>query len=202
MITEEHCTALVRPPFNLLPSLLPLLKPETDVKIQHALVGLLKNLSVPDSNKDLMADEGVMEGVSVGMGTLEDKRDVVGSVQGGAVGVVKNLCKGSRESFQSLDLSLLLPDPTSFSLRDSQRGAQPDSYPQSKVTTRPSSPSSSPSSNVPTILPSERNPPESSSTPSDHSFPPNRLTNPRRRSRGPRRRLRAVRRWLGCWLAF
>jgi len=39
-----------------------------------------------------------MEGVTLGLGSLEDKRDMVGSVQGGAIGIVKNLCKGSRAS--------------------------------------------------------------------------------------------------------
>lgn len=92
---EAHCLALLQPPFDLLPALLPLLVPSTDVKVQHALVGLLKNLSVPDGNKAAMTEAGVMEGVTLGLGALEDRRDVVGSVQGGAVGVVKNLCKGS-----------------------------------------------------------------------------------------------------------
>lgn len=45
-----------------------------------------------------MSASGVMEGVTLGLGSLEDKRDMVSSVQGGAIGVVKNLCKGSRAS--------------------------------------------------------------------------------------------------------
>lgn len=77
-------------------------------------VGLLKNLSIPDANKALLGSAGVAELV-VGMGCLASERDNVGSVQGGAVGILKFLAKGSGQLLlcsPSLDGPLLSWNPS------------------------------------------------------------------------------------------
>lgn len=126
-LTEAHCISLLSPPLPLLSRILALLSPKTDLKLQHALgqsslpplfpngllathillllrflrpVGLLKNLAIPDLNKPLLGCAGVAELV-VGMGCLGSERDNVGSIQGGAVGILKFLVKGFGE-LQSL----------------------------------------------------------------------------------------------------
>lgn len=58
-------------------------------------VGLLKNLSIPMANKILLGEAGLIQKLLVDMDCLKPERDIVGSVQGGAAGVVKNLCKNN-----------------------------------------------------------------------------------------------------------
>jgi len=82
---------------TLLQKILPLLQDETSVIVQHAVIGLLKNLSIPAVNKGRLGEAGVIEKL-VEMGVWTSKRDMTGSVQGGAVGVVKNLCRSNRTS--------------------------------------------------------------------------------------------------------
>ncbi|KAK8853333.1 hypothetical protein IAR55_004037 [Kwoniella newhampshirensis] len=62
---------------------------------QHSLIGLLKNLSIPPENKLVLGRSGVMETV-VGIGVWSAERDALGSIQGGAIGLVKNLCKNNQ----------------------------------------------------------------------------------------------------------
>ncbi|KAL1412362.1 hypothetical protein Q8F55_000106 [Vanrija albida] len=76
----------------VLPSLVALLEPTTPVITQHSLVGLLRNLSIPTKNKRILGDAGVIEGV-LKLNPWDEQRDVVGSVQGGAIGVIKNLVR-------------------------------------------------------------------------------------------------------------
>jgi hypothetical protein len=60
---------------------------------QHAVIGLLKNLSIPTTNKAALGQAGVIVKLA-SMSVWSPERDLVGSVQGGSVGVVKNLCRG------------------------------------------------------------------------------------------------------------
>jgi hypothetical protein len=76
---------------SLLPVIMPLLSPNTKVTTQHALVGLLKNLAHPPENKVILGDAGVI-GRLLEMEVFSDKRDVVGTVQGGSAGLIKLLC--------------------------------------------------------------------------------------------------------------
>ncbi len=78
----------------LLPSIRPLLRGSTDVQVQHALVGLLKNLAIPKANKAALGRAGILEGLC-DMGVWLPAKDTVGSVQGGGVGVAKHLCYGN-----------------------------------------------------------------------------------------------------------
>jgi hypothetical protein len=68
------------------------MQPATPVLVQHALIGLLRNVSIPDANKAPLGDAGVIEKL-LAMEPWADTRDVLGSIQGGAVGVVKNLVR-------------------------------------------------------------------------------------------------------------
>jgi len=71
----------------------PLLRINCPTQVQHALLGLLKNLSIPVANKALLGADGVIEGVC-SMDPWADTMEMVGSVQGAALGVIKNLCRG------------------------------------------------------------------------------------------------------------
>jgi hypothetical protein len=82
---------LLRGENSLLPVIMPLLLPNTKVTTQHALVGLLKNLAHPPENKVILGDAGVISRL-LEMEVFSDKRDVVGTVQGGSAGLIKLLC--------------------------------------------------------------------------------------------------------------
>jgi len=68
------------------------MKSSTPMLVQHALIGLLRNLSIPEANKKPLGDADVIEKL-VAMDPWAESRDVLGSVQGGAVGVIKNLVR-------------------------------------------------------------------------------------------------------------
>ncbi|KAK4689598.1 hypothetical protein P7C73_g498, partial [Tremellales sp. Uapishka_1] len=77
-------------------------------EVQHAFVGLLRNLSIPPENKAILGGHKVVDGL-VGMGVWKQERDMVGSVQGGAIGVIKNLCRGNvstSESFMTNQIAI------------------------------------------------------------------------------------------------
>ena len=61
---------------------------------QHAAMGFLRNLSVPVQNKARLGSEEVgLWGALMRAGVWDEGKDMLGSVQGGAVGLVKNLCR-------------------------------------------------------------------------------------------------------------
>lgn len=76
----------------LLPRLTALLDPSTPAIVQHALVGLLRNLAIPGPNKRKLGNAGVLPRL-LAMGPWAAERDMLGSVQGGAVGIVKQLVR-------------------------------------------------------------------------------------------------------------
>jgi hypothetical protein len=88
---------LLRGEHSLLPVITPLLSPDVKVTTQHALVGLLKNLAHPPENKVILGDAGVI-GRLLEMEVFSDKRDVVGTVQGGSAGLIKLLCLDNGKS--------------------------------------------------------------------------------------------------------
>lgn len=73
-----------------------MLVPGTPVAVQHALLGLLRNLSIPAANKTILGVMGVLQKV-LDMGVWKSERDMVGTVQGGAVALVKSLCNANGE---------------------------------------------------------------------------------------------------------
>ena len=77
----------------LIPSAVPLLKSTTPDTVQHGLLGFLRNLSVLESNRQALFEAGVID-LLVEMGVWTSERDRMGSVQGGAIVILKNLCRG------------------------------------------------------------------------------------------------------------
>ena len=83
-------------------------------QVQHAAMGFLRNLSVPLENKAKLGKRamGIWDGL-VQADVWGEGKDMLGSVQGGAVGLVKNLCRDTRASLclstipRPLDLSSL-----------------------------------------------------------------------------------------------
>lgn len=84
----------MRGPTSILPSLLNVLKPTTQVTTQHAVVSLLRNIAIPPANKTILGDAGITE-LLVRMGVFDDTRDMVETVQGGAAVVIKLLCQAN-----------------------------------------------------------------------------------------------------------
>ncbi|WVF67253.1 hypothetical protein IAT40_002001 [Kwoniella sp. CBS 6097] len=105
---DESATNLLP---TILPTLLPLMKPSTPGTTQHSLIGLLKNLSIPAPNKIRLGDAGVV-GKLYEMRVFDEERDLLGSVQGGAAGILKNLCKGNVINTQRLLSVSVSPNKT------------------------------------------------------------------------------------------
>lgn len=75
------------------------LRPPATAQVQHASMGFLRNLSVAPKNKLKLGREEM--GLWKALGEADvwgEGKDMVGSVQGGAVGLVKNLCRDTRTS--------------------------------------------------------------------------------------------------------
>ncbi|WVQ66652.1 uncharacterized protein L199_004837 [Kwoniella botswanensis] len=77
---------------SLLPVILPLLSPSTPATTQHAVIGLVRNLSVPIETKTILGEAGVI-GRLTEMKVWSQEKDLLGSVQGGAAVILKNLCR-------------------------------------------------------------------------------------------------------------
>jgi hypothetical protein len=76
---------------SLLPVVIPLLSSDTKVVLQHSVIGLVKNLANPPQNKAILGDAGVIDRL-MEMEVFSDKRDMVGTIQGGSAGLLKLLC--------------------------------------------------------------------------------------------------------------
>lgn len=86
---DSHCIALVHE-HGLVPSLTSNLIPETDIKVSHATVCLLKNLAIPPENKRLIGQSNDLLGRLTFF--LSEKMDKVQPLQFAAVGLLKHLC--------------------------------------------------------------------------------------------------------------
>ncbi|WVQ91107.1 hypothetical protein IAS59_004896 [Cryptococcus gattii] len=86
---------------TLLPRIKYLLKPDVPATTQHAVVGLLRNLSIPDQNKSVLYERGVVDDL-MQIGVWSENRDMLGSVQGGVIGIFKNLCRNQPDIASSL----------------------------------------------------------------------------------------------------
>ncbi|WVR09554.1 hypothetical protein IAU60_006623 [Kwoniella sp. DSM 27419] len=78
----------------VLPAITALLDPSSPATTQHAVIGLVKNLSIPSDNKVLLGEAAVIEKL-FDMGVFSTDKDLLGSVQGGAAGIIKNLCRNN-----------------------------------------------------------------------------------------------------------
>ncbi|PWZ02260.1 hypothetical protein BCV70DRAFT_210422 [Testicularia cyperi] len=88
--SDAKCISLVQT-HDLAPFLASLLSQATDIKVAHGLVSLLKNLSIPTSNKTVIGRLRVVDAVIPFMGK---DRDMVQPLQFGTVGLLKHLCAG------------------------------------------------------------------------------------------------------------
>jgi len=73
---------------------MPLLSPDTKVVLQHSVIGLVKNLANPPENKVILGEAGVIDRL-MKMEVFSDKRDMVGTIQGGSAGLIKLLCSNN-----------------------------------------------------------------------------------------------------------
>jgi hypothetical protein len=80
----------------------------SSVILQHSVFGLLKNLSIPQSNKTALGDSAVIEAICA-MEPWDETKDLVGSLQGAALGTVKNLCRNHGQYFHEDKPKLICP---------------------------------------------------------------------------------------------
>ncbi|EPQ28576.1 uncharacterized protein PFL1_03880 [Pseudozyma flocculosa PF-1] len=105
--TDAHCLALVHQ-HHLAPFLASLLSPSNDIKVSHGLVSLLKNLSIPPSNKTVIGSLGVIQAVTP---FLAKEKDMVQPLQFGTVGLLKQLCAGVADN--AIQVVSTSPSPSS-----------------------------------------------------------------------------------------
>ncbi|KAF9005608.1 hypothetical protein BDQ17DRAFT_1240132 [Cyathus striatus] len=108
---EKHSTALLKPPHSLSPVLASVhfFSPSVDVKMKHAILGLLKHLaqsaSLSQTIRTSLAEVKIVERIS-SSGIWDEKSDAMADiVQLNAIGVVKHLCSSSIEHTLVLVLS-------------------------------------------------------------------------------------------------
>jgi len=94
--TDATAERLATGDTSILPIVLPLLS-SPDPKVQHAVVGLLSNLSVSVRNRARLGEQDVALKL-VQSGVWQPKMDMLGSVQGGAVRVIRLLCANNAEN--------------------------------------------------------------------------------------------------------
>ncbi|GBE82337.1 hypothetical protein BKA93DRAFT_760564 [Sparassis latifolia] len=97
--------ALVNPPISLSADLAALLEPDTDIKVKHGIVGLLKHLAQPQGNRAVLGQAGIIQKLASSQ-VWGEKSDIAVIVQGSAIGVVKHLCNGNAEN----SIVTILPD--------------------------------------------------------------------------------------------
>ncbi|KIM29117.1 hypothetical protein M408DRAFT_329123 [Serendipita vermifera MAFF 305830] len=90
---DAYCESLVQGPYKLLPSLIPLLTVEADIKVKHAVAGLLKNLAQASSNRRPLGQSGILEQFTRSQ-VWGEGCDMAETVQVSAIGVAKHLCNG------------------------------------------------------------------------------------------------------------
>lgn len=87
---------LVQPPISIVPLLQAQLHPETDLKVKHGIIGLLKHLSQALPNRSVLGEAGVLQSLqqSQVFGKCADVADIV---QMSAIGLSKHMCTGNGE---------------------------------------------------------------------------------------------------------
>jgi hypothetical protein len=91
---------LTNPPISLAPDIAALLRPETDIKVKHGLIGLLKHLAYAAPARAPLSQAGIVEQL-VASNIFQPSADIAEMVQVNAIGVVKHLCIGDGESCKS-----------------------------------------------------------------------------------------------------
>ena len=95
-LADAHSTAIVKSPISLAPDLAALLQPDTDIKVKHGVIGLLKHLAQSQGCRATLGEAGIIQR----LGTSQiwgDKGDIAEIVQVAAIGVAKHMCSGESE---------------------------------------------------------------------------------------------------------
>ncbi|KAI0336426.1 hypothetical protein GY45DRAFT_1238667 [Cubamyces sp. BRFM 1775] len=100
---DAHSTAIVGPPISLGPDLAALLEPDTDIKVKHGVIGLLKHLAQSQGNRAALGQAGIIQKLAASQ-IWGEKADMVEIVQVAAIGVAKHMCNGDIENTFSLVL--------------------------------------------------------------------------------------------------
>ncbi|THH32127.1 hypothetical protein EUX98_g2076 [Antrodiella citrinella] len=102
---EAHSIAIVNAPIALLPDFVSMLEPETDLKIMHGLLGLLKHLATAPANRTPIGRAGVLRKLLTSQ-SIHSRTDAVEHLQLSAIGLVKHLCSSNVDN----SLIVCLPD--------------------------------------------------------------------------------------------
>ncbi|KAI9459464.1 hypothetical protein BJY52DRAFT_1265847 [Lactarius psammicola] len=94
---------LTSPPISLAPDIAALLRPETDIKVKHGLIGLLKHLAYAPPARAPLSKAGIVERL-VDSNIFQPSADIAEMVQVNAIGVVKHLCSGDAKNCYELTL--------------------------------------------------------------------------------------------------
>ncbi|TDL27510.1 hypothetical protein BD410DRAFT_782602 [Rickenella mellea] len=101
---EIHSVKLLKPPIAIGPALASLLGPETDIKVKHGVVGLLKHLAQAPTNRPVLGQAGIIQSLATSQ-IYGEKADIAEIVQISAIGVAKHMCTNNVEN----SIALILP---------------------------------------------------------------------------------------------
>ncbi|KAI1317497.1 hypothetical protein EDD11_008304 [Mortierella claussenii] len=104
--SDQHCVKLVHE-YGAVEPLIHVVRKATDLKASHAATGVLRNLALPEVNREIMGDAGVIQACFPLL-----KKDNAIPLQNNIVGILKRLCTNSshntirvisgREPFETL----------------------------------------------------------------------------------------------------
>jgi hypothetical protein len=86
--------------------LVDLLEKKTSIEVKNGAVGLLKNLSRPQSNRHLLGDRGVI-GAMAASGIWLRSNDMAEVVQAFGIGVCKHLANGNGSQLSCAEMTWL-----------------------------------------------------------------------------------------------
>lgn len=95
--SDQHCVELVEK-YNLSELLLDLYQTTENATFQYAILGCLKHLCLPVSNKDIIGNDGCLKIVSP---ALNESKDMLKRNQFLTIGIIKLLCAGNCKYYSS-----------------------------------------------------------------------------------------------------
>ncbi|GJJ12165.1 hypothetical protein Clacol_006406 [Clathrus columnatus] len=107
---ESHCTTLVQAPISIVSDIIPLLDGQTDIKVRHGALGLLKHLAQTTATQAALSEAMIIEKL-LEMEIWSEKLDMAEPVQLLAIGTVKHLCTNNVEN--ATKLAIAKADPSS-----------------------------------------------------------------------------------------
>ncbi|KAI0306358.1 hypothetical protein B0F90DRAFT_1808081 [Multifurca ochricompacta] len=96
-----HSVTLTSPPISIAPDLAALLRPETDIKVKHGVIGLLKHLAYAAPTRAPLGEASIIKRL-VGCNIFQPSSDIAEMVQVNAIGVAKHLCSGNAKNCYDL----------------------------------------------------------------------------------------------------